>query len=85
MISLLTFFLTHFLFTEPTQYYQLSAEAFSKLPQLQMPINPVTPDYELLDAAIFHQTNLIRKKYGLPPFKLGEGLYRCSKSFGGND
>lgn len=82
MIRFLMFFLflSQTLFSQQSQYYQLSAEAFSKLPQIQMPINPVAPDYELLDAAIFHQTNLMRKKYGLPAFKLGEGLYRAARN-----
>lgn len=82
MISFLTFFLLYFSLQvePPTEYYQISAENFSRLPQVNNAINPKNPDYELLDAAIFHQTNLIRKKFGLPNLKIRSGLYSAAKN-----
>ncbi len=49
-------------------YYRMDCQAFYKLPGLLQPMNLGQPDYELLDAALFHVTNEVREKADLPSF-----------------
>lgn len=46
----------------------MEAERFFALPAANVPIDPQSPDYALLDAALFHVTNEARAKAGRKPF-----------------
>jgi hypothetical protein len=54
-------------------YYRMVRTEFFKLPYLHQPMPLAAPDYELLDAALFHATNEVREKHGLPPFRYAAG------------
>jgi hypothetical protein len=60
------------------QYYALQESRFFALPQSQQLIPLNNPDTLFLDAAIFHASNEIRRKYGLPVFHYDPGLYLAS-------
>lgn len=77
-----TVYLLIILFTSlvnlPNNYYEVSAEDFFELSEVNQPIDVLHPDYRLLDAALFHQTNLERQKQGLPLLVFHSGLYKAS-------
>lgn len=62
----------------PNNYYEFSAEDFFELSEVNQPIDVLHPDYRLLDAALFHQTNLERQKQGLSLLVFHGGLYKAS-------
>jgi uncharacterized protein YkwD len=53
---------------------RLPAEKFARLPELQQRIDPAHFDEALLSTAIFHETNRVRRRLGLPLFKHLEKL-----------
>ncbi len=59
--------------------YQMSEEAFWRLPSVQQPIDVYHPNYELLDAALFHQTNHHRRQYGLAPLQYRLGVHQAAR------
>lgn len=59
-------------------YYQQSWRDFSKSVAANEVINPQSPNYQLLNAAIFHATNEAREQNRLPIFKYHEALERSS-------
>jgi uncharacterized protein YkwD len=44
-----------------------NSDSFRKLPIAQKPINSSNPNLDLLDAAVFHESNRRRKQHGLKP------------------
>ncbi|MFC0182318.1 Uncharacterized conserved protein YkwD, contains CAP (CSP/antigen 5/PR1) domain [Pseudarcicella hirudinis] len=76
---LLLFFVNIFARSYAQQHlYELNAVSFFKLQEVNSPIIPSNPDYELLDAAIFQATNEQRLKFGLNPFIFSASLYQAS-------
>ena len=51
------------------EWSRLPAAEFARLPELQERIDPAHFDEALLSAAIFHETNRVRRRLGLPLFK----------------
>ncbi|MFN8345685.1 MAG: CAP domain-containing protein [Spirosomataceae bacterium] len=62
-------------------YYELSAEVFASLPELKRPVDAIKPDYLLLDAALFHAANKVRKQFSLPPFQYDPGLHKTAEAY----
>lgn len=60
--------------TKPVDYYALSDDAFFKRPELDQKISETQFDLPLMEAAVFHQTNLERAKLKLPIFKYGQAM-----------
>lgn len=54
--------------TKPDDYYALSAEEFFKRAEVREPLPPFDTNIPLLEAAIFHQTNLVRAAHKRPLF-----------------
>lgn len=71
---LITFSLT----TYAQNYYQTSWKEFANSPAANQIINVQSPDYQLLNAAIFHATNEVREKHRLPVFQYSEPLFKSS-------
>jgi len=59
-------------------YYRMARTEFLELPDLHAPMNLSAPDYELLDAALFHATNEVRATHGLPPFRYDPVLFEAA-------
>ncbi len=59
-------------------YYRMVRTEFFKLPDLHEPMPLTAPDYELLDAALFHATNEVREQHGLPPFRYAAVLFEAA-------
>ncbi len=59
-------------------YYRMVRTEFFKQPFLHKPMNLAAPDYELLDAALFHATNEVREQHGLPPFRYAAVLFEAA-------
>jgi uncharacterized protein YkwD len=51
--------------TQPSSPYDLGAEDFFARPEVNTPIDTAAIDHALLGAAVFHETNLRRKREGL--------------------
>ncbi|MCF0040371.1 CAP domain-containing protein [Dyadobacter fanqingshengii] len=64
----------------PGDYFQIDDKAFFPLPITSKTISLVEPDTLLLDAAIFHATNRVRREHGLQPFKHDVCLYKAAKN-----
>ncbi|MCF0069293.1 CAP domain-containing protein [Dyadobacter sp. CY261] len=60
------------------QYYSLEESRFFALPKSEQLIPLNNPDTLFLDAAVFHASNEVRRKYGLPAFRYDPGLYLAS-------
>jgi len=60
------------------QYYAVEESRFFALSKSNELISLQNPDTLFLDAAVFHASNEMRKKYGLPPFQYDPGLYLAS-------
>ncbi|CAN5578049.1 hypothetical protein BH23BAC1_BH23BAC1_39220 [soil metagenome] len=60
-------------------YYRMNWKSFYSLPEVNKVINVHKPDYELLDAAIFHATNEIRENHFLPLFIYSPILHQSSE------
>ena len=56
-------------------YYRMASTEFFKLPGLHRPMNLAAPDYELLDAALFHVTNEVRATHHLSLFRYAAVLF----------
>ncbi len=67
--------------TGSVNYYALSSDDFLKLPEANQVINAKHPNYALLDAAIFHNTNIARRTHGLPPLQHAAGLQQAAQQF----
>lgn len=61
-----------------SQYYALEESRFFALSKSNEMIRLQNPDTLFLDAAIFHASNEVRKKHGLPAFQYDPGLYLAS-------
>ena len=61
-------------------YFQMDDETFFSLPATTHTILLIEPDTLLLDAAIFHATNKVRREHGLPIFKHDLCLYKAARS-----
>ncbi len=59
-------------------YYRMARTEFFKLPDLHQPMSLTAPDYELLDAALFHATNEVRATHGLPSFRYDPVLFEAA-------
>lgn len=60
------------------KYYENTPQDFFLLPEVNSPIDVYHPNYELLDAAVFHATNLERIKVNLAPFLFDSSLYKAA-------
>ncbi|OJV13045.1 MAG: hypothetical protein BGO21_04770 [Dyadobacter sp. 50-39] len=60
------------------RYYAVEDSRFFALPKSNEMIRLQNPDTLFLDAAVFHASNEVRKKYGLEPFQYDPGLYLAS-------
>ncbi len=58
--------------TRENNFYSLSSEEFLRLERLAQPIPLKAIDYSLLQATIFHATNLERLAHGLPVFSFSK-------------
>ncbi len=61
-----------------TSLYEMNAEAFLSSESANQVIDPRNPNVQLLDAALFHVSNLERKKYRLSPFSYSAVLHRIA-------
>ncbi len=61
-----------------TLYYTLSWKEFYTISALHDPINIQTPDYALLDAAIFHATNERREQEHFPGIQYLKALHQAA-------
>ena len=52
----------------PDGFQQLPTEEFAQLPEVQAAIDFATFDQSLMVAAIFHETNRVRRQMGMAPF-----------------
>jgi len=52
-----------------TDWTKLSADEFARRPEVQQRIDPAHFDEALLSTAVFHETNRVRRRLGLPLFK----------------
>lgn len=84
MKTLLVFWF-HLLFSVNTtvqdtsvKYYENDPHYFFSLPEVNSPIDVYHPNYELLDAAVFHATNLERIKANVAPFLFDSSLYNAA-------
>jgi uncharacterized protein YkwD len=59
-------------------YHFYNFEEFYRLSALYKTIDILQPDYDLLDAAIFHVTNEARREENLPPFKYSKALHEAA-------
>lgn len=59
--------------------YKMTAVEFMKKVEVNQPINPRSPNYELLDAALFHATNEERVKFKLPAFVYHPIIHKVAK------
>ncbi|QNF34928.1 hypothetical protein HUW51_20190 [Adhaeribacter swui] len=59
-------------------YYDLSWQEFEQLPAARQVIPLLQPNYNLLDAAIYHVTNKIRATENKPPLKYSGLLHRTA-------
>jgi uncharacterized protein YkwD len=60
-------------------YFDVNRNVFLQKKELNQPIDARNPNYELLNAAIFHATNQARESHGLKPFLYSEALYKVAK------
>ncbi|WP_428655356.1 CAP domain-containing protein [Runella sp.] len=67
--------------TEQPDYYGVPLERFVQLPELKHFVDARKPDYELLDAAIFHLTNQARSKFGLKLLRYDPGLHQTAQGY----
>ncbi len=58
--------------------YHYDWKSFYTLPGVNEIIDLHNPDYELLDAALYHATNEVREKYQKPLLKYSEVLHRAA-------
>jgi uncharacterized protein YkwD len=79
-MRLTIFFIAVSLTTFAQNYYQSSWKDFSKSSAANQIINAYSPDYQLLNAAIFHATNEMREQHRLPVFQYSEPLFKASDS-----
>lgn len=63
---------------DPASYYEIDADTFFLLPEVNRPVDVLYPNYALLDAIVFHQTNIERKKADLPLFAFDHSLYKAA-------
>jgi uncharacterized protein YkwD len=59
-------------------YYAYTFQQFYSLSQIKEKIDIFQPDYTLLDAAIFHATNEVRKREGLSPLNYSKALHKAA-------
>lgn len=52
----------------PRPLAQMSPEMFARMPDLHEPLDAATIDHGLLAAALFHETNRVRRQHGLRAF-----------------
>ncbi|WP_026994102.1 CAP domain-containing protein [Flectobacillus major] len=74
-----TFLLWIFFFQNDTDYYTSTSQAFFQTSEVNEAIDVLAPNYALLDACIFHQTNRVRQQYGLPLLKYRGGLHKAAR------
>jgi uncharacterized protein YkwD len=60
-------------------YFEVNRKVFLQKKELNQPIDAKNPNYELLNAAIFHATNQAREQEGLKAFLHSEVLYKVAK------
>jgi uncharacterized protein YkwD len=72
------FLLLWFISWQTPDYYTLSQKDFSNLPEVNQPINLFSPNYNLLDAALFHATNEAREQEKLSPFIMSKALHQAA-------
>lgn len=60
-------------------YYTCTPEEFLKIESLHLPIDITEPDYELLDAAVFHLTNQARTGQNYAPFRYFNALHKAAE------
>src|SRR6218665_2009791 len=65
---MVAFWLGTTLSVQANDYYTLSPEEFAALPAAQARIDPADFDRPRMNAAIFHETNRVRRQLGLPAF-----------------
>jgi uncharacterized protein YkwD len=53
---------------QASNWYALTPDEFARLPAAQARIDPAAFNRELMVAAIFHETNRVRRRFGLPTF-----------------
>jgi uncharacterized protein YkwD len=74
------FFLLAINFSSLSQtYFGVNRKVFLKNIALNQPIDVRNPNYELLNAAIFHATNQAREEEGLDGFLYSDALYKVAK------
>jgi uncharacterized protein YkwD len=78
-MRLIILFFTLSLTTFAQNYYQTTWRDFAKSPAANQIINVYSPDYQLLNAAIFHATNEMREQYRLSQFQYAEPLFKASE------
>jgi len=59
-------------------FYKMSASDFMKLPEVNKPIDARNPNPALLDAALFHLTNVERIKFNLPVFIYSHQIHKAA-------
>lgn len=60
------------------EYYSVDEARFFATAKSNALITLQHPDTLFLDAAVFHASNEVRRKHGLPPFEYDPGLYLAS-------
>lgn len=65
--------------TAVSDYYACNWREFYQTSALYTLIDALNPDYELLDAAIFHATNEAREQEKFPPFSYNKALHEAAK------
>ncbi len=70
--------------TEQQDYHDFPLENFIQLPELKSFIDARKPNYDLLDAAVFHFTNQTRNKLGLKSLHHDPGLYQTAGNYAGD-
>lgn len=63
---------------EPVSYERLSVTDFFSLPEVNQRIDFTHPDLDLLDAAVFYQTNKVRASQGLPQLGHSSALEKAA-------
>jgi uncharacterized protein YkwD len=60
-------------------WYSLNAFEFFRLKAAHEPINRAEPDYSLLEASLFHATNMARDNFNLPPLQWSGELTKAAQ------
>ena len=75
----LILFFPNFIFAQKDSLlYKMSSADFLKLPEVNKPIDARNPNHLLLDATLFHLTNVERIIHNLPKFKYSYPLHKAT-------